>query len=211
MASVIDLGFVGAGVLSGRTVFSRGAGMSDSIVISFNGRPGRAAHSRSGISLQGDWASHTGFRHIPACSFDLDSPLAAALYGAAEACYIEQKACAFLVGDEHSDHGWRALSVGLAGSVEVRLPDWHKGGVAAALEAYGMVQTCPHNFRWAFLPSAGVTMEVARVVLAPVLASGTRFFDEEQLACEIDQAVVAAGYCYRRPLKEGKSQLYLFG
>lgn len=181
-----------------------------SVDICFNDIPGRAHLKGTDISLYGPWASHTGFRSLIGGLNDYPGIGEAALYAAAEAFYEKNRILPFLVGDEHKEYGHKKLRVNYNGLIEIQLPQWHKGIVAKALEDYGLVMSCPHNYYWVFQSGLSVTEEEARAILRPILSPGTRFADEAELAKQIDRAACEAGYPVRQPLIASE-QLFLFG
>ncbi|WP_150306332.1 hypothetical protein [Pseudomonas saliphila] len=181
---------------------------NSTVTIIINGLAGTARYSSYGIELRGPWASHTGF--ISLCSMAKQGDDSADLYALAEERYNQQKCYAFAVGDEHREHGWKTLSMGFNGCIEIRLPSWHKGVVAEALESYGMIFDCKLNCRWVFPANCGVDMGLARAIFAPILQQNTRFADEVFLAQQIDLAARQAGYCSRLPLQQGEAQRALF-
>lgn len=176
------------------------------VTISINGILGEASVSGYGVELRGPWASHTGYRSMMETKGKDFSE--AALYEVAKAQYDEQKGYAFVVGDENRDHGWKKIMV-FQDRIEIRLPSWHKGIVAKALESYGMQLDCKWNMRWVF-PASSVEMDVVRAVFAPILRAGTRFADESELTKQIDVAARESGYAFRSPLQQGEAQCSLF-
>lgn len=178
------------------------------VAIIINGLAGSARHCGNGVELRGPWASHTGYRRLQVGIAGHGD--AGQLYALAEASYEEHRAYAFAVGDEHRDNGWKTLSSGVKGETIVRLPDWHKGVVSQALEAYGMTLYCGFNRQWAFTAACGVNVDTVRQLLAPILRPGTRFADEAMLAYDIDLAARAMGFLPRTPLQQGPAQKALF-
>lgn len=178
------------------------------IIIEINGLAGQAKYTEFGAEFTGPWASHTGF--LSDYAPERDTGDAGYLFAKAEELYNAHCKYAFAVGHEHSEHGWKTLERSWRGDITVRLPQWHRGVVAAALESYGMVFEGEIQSRWGFPGGNGVTLEHAKTVLAPILKRNTRFADEAQLAAAIDAAALAEGYRYRAPLEEGLAQQALF-
>lgn len=180
---------------------------SQKITIIINGLTGSAEFTDHGVELRGPWASHTGFISVTGIKGNGDAGM---LYKLAETYYEENKRLSFLVGPEHREEGWKAISESWCGAVTVKLPHWHQGIVSGRLESYGMQLDCRLNQRWIFPPEGGVSIEVARLLLAPVLRPMTRFADEETLAQEIDEAAWLQGFSHRTPLQAGRAQQALF-
>lgn len=165
-------------------------------------------------ALHGPWASHSGYRSLhfgyedePMSQWSAEQLYELAGEMATER-FMEESAFAFLVGDEHRDCGWRKISQSMDGRVQIRLPDWHSGVLAACLESYGVKLECPLNNYWVF--EHGVTKEEARAILKPALQRRTRFADEESLAREINACATDLGYVKGEPLSSGHIQGSLF-
>lgn len=180
------------------------------IIIEINGLVGQAKYTEFGAEFTGPWASHTGF--LSDYAPERDTGDAGYLFAKAEELYNAHCKYAFAVGHEHSEHGWKTLERSWRGNITLRLPQWHRGVVAATLESYGMVFEGETQFqsRWSFPVDSGVTLEQAKAVLAPILKRNTRFTDEIELAAAIDAAARAEGFRYRAPLQEGLAQQTLF-
>lgn len=178
------------------------------IIIEINGLVGQAKYTSFGAEFTGPWASHTGFLSDYGAGGEPGDT--GYLCAKAEDLYHAQRKHAFSVGHEHSEHGWKTLERSWRGNVTLRLPQWHRGVVAAALESYGMVFEGEIQSRWSFPVDSGVTLEQAKAVLAPILKRNTRFTEEIELAAAIDAAARAEGFRYRAPLQEGLAQQTLF-
>lgn len=182
----------------------------ESIQIEFNGIAGSAGIEHGMTVFRGKWASHTGYHSGTTPLSGIQGNASTFLYEKAEALYRTQAEYAFAVGDEHKENGWKTLSESLFYGIEVRLPYWHSGEVAALIEQYGMEVSCPHNCKWRFPPQSGVTMQQARDLLQPILQPGTRFTDEAVLCAEIDKAAMTGGFRFRKPIQQGQAQVELF-
>lgn len=151
------------------------------------------------------WASHTGFRSL---GVDVDTSNPQRL---AQQLYEKNEKLPFLVGDEHRDHGWKSICTNYSGEIQVRLPSWHSGVVAACLESYGMTKTCTINNYWCFPKNMQkVTQKLVAELLAPVAAPHTRFSCEVDLAKQIDAQARRIGYLPNQPLWGGAMQVSLF-
>lgn len=155
------------------------------IPVAPGGMPGEVTFKPDGISLRGEWASHTGYRHLYARRSEqiavIDPENEALARQLAEEHYTDNAALPFLVGAEHRDMGWKDIMEDWqTGAWRVRLPDWHKGVVSAALEAAGVTMTDRINQHWAF--PVGAPIEEVREIVRPLTREGTRLMDEQVLA-----------------------------
>ena len=153
----------------------------------------------------GPWASHTGFISLGFAE-DASNP-----QRLAQQLYEENEKLPFLVGDEHRDHGWKSICTNYSGEIQVRLPKWHQGVVAACLESYGMTKTCSLNNFWCFPKNMQkVTQKLVAELLAPITAPHTRFSDEAELVRQIDVRAIELGYLPAHKLSNGAMQTSLF-
>ncbi len=157
------------------------------IEITLAGMTGEARFTRHGVELRGRWASHTGYRHHTLSM----PPSTASALDLARTYHDTQAAYAFAVGDEHRDVGWRILRT-YDGRIEVRLPSWHAGQVAEVLETMGWDQQGGNalNDTWGL---AGASLSTVRKALPPILAPGTRFTPEADLAEQLRISARRAG------------------
>lgn len=135
-------------------------------------------------AMRGKWASHTGFQSFGGWQSAVNTDNAESI---AIAAHATQAAYPFVVGAEHREHGWKDIDRDHYGRVSVRLPKWHGGPVAAALEEAGMALVDSHNDRYGFIEA--ISMDDARKALAPILSKGTRFCDETALASRLRQSI----------------------
>tara|TARA_R110002124_G_scaffold128157_2_gene288513 strand:+ start:1438 stop:1995 length:558 start_codon:yes stop_codon:yes gene_type:complete len=172
------------------------------------GITGKICVSKRWICLHGKWASHTGFTSDAGVQ-DLEVS-DEELLNAADACYRKAKEFSFAVGDEHREHGWKRICVDYQKRIQIRLPDWHEGIVAATLERYGMVNTCDINQYWTLAADSRVSLQTASSVFEPILRPGTRFACEQEMSAEIDACAINNGFLARTPLSSGAMQAELF-
>lgn len=175
------------------------------VEITMGGITGKMEWSGYGMAAHGKWASHTGFRSLGR-DIDTSNPqrMATELYEANEKL-------PFLVGEEHREHGWKSIDTNYRGEIQVRLPKWHNGVVAACLERYGMTNTCTLNNYWCFPESMhDVSKKLASKLLAPIAAPHTRFGCEAELASRIDAQARELGYLPGQSLSDGVMQASLF-
>lgn len=150
------------------------------IELRLGGLPGTASIRGGSVIFRGNWASHTGFRSDTGGMSSSDETDAHYAAKAAQELYNTAANYPFLVGNEYKEHGWEILRKNYQGLLEVRLPSWHKGIVAAALTELGAKETCKINNFWTF--QEGTRIEDVKNWLAPILAEKTRFCDEVILA-----------------------------
>ena len=148
------------------------------VAITVNGIEGYAESSSFGWGFHGNWASHTGYRHVHMSRVDQES-----VQHTAEALYEEQSVLCYLVGDEHKEFGWKKIRINLDGVVEVRLPQWASQIMKDTLTSIGLSQSCPLNCYWVFQKE--VELNQAKEVLDPILQPNTRFADEKDLSSKL--------------------------
>lgn len=185
------------------------------VYLELNGEPGKVEFDDSllGYQVSGKWASHTGFFSSCAGLHETVSRYDdATLYGRAEQIsighYEKARELPFLVGDEHKEHGWKKISRNYHGQIEIRLPQWQEGIVAQELESLGIKQSCKLNNYWVF--EKDVDWIDAKAVVAPLMAKGTRLSDEQELAGQLKESVIAQGFLPGVLMSEGGIQPSLF-
>lgn len=161
--------------------------------VTVQGLVGKVIFNEYGAELHGKWASHTGYRSACACLERSDPSEIEAVMSARQS-YQTHARYPYVVGEEHKEQGWRSIHINLDGRVEIRLPDWHEGTVAAVIESMGMGLTDQYNNYWSFAET--VDMAEAKAALAPILQRGTRFTDERILAGALRRTGAAAGLRY---------------
>ena len=171
---------------------------TNAISIIINGLQGTVELKGTTVQMLGPWAGSRGSR-----CYEVEDPEAhdaGQLYAAAEAEYEHNKVLPFAVGTGRVEQEWKLLRQLPCGSIAVQLPAWHRGVVALTLEAYGMRPSTEAECCWIWGVHSRITIELAHMLLNPILEPNTRFADENVLAKAIDSVVWAAGYAYRTPL-----------
>lgn len=145
-----------------------------------NGRAS-AAHGRI--------ASHTGFQSLSGAMIayqgDADD--------LAREKYLEYKKMAYVVWEEHKEHGWKALSDGwYTDRLYFKIPTWASKSMKKGLKDIGCELACKLNSHW--LIPEGATKDQARELLKPILSPGTRLKDEDELVKELKIAFASSDF-----------------
>jgi len=143
-----------------------------------------------GIGFHGRPVSHTGYFHDMSILEGATEEDAIAIAGE---LLRASKCLPYLVGEEHRDVGWKSISKNHSTQAwQIRIPCWASESVRNALLALGMVEICVRNQQWAFTDRP-MPLDDFKLIIEPLLKSGTRLEDENLLAQALLSKLTSSG------------------
>jgi len=158
---------------------------------------GFAKMCHGGWAFHGRFASHTGYRHYCISVNTID-----AVKGIARNFFSQQKNYCYLVGQDHSEHGWKTIGVNYHKKIQVRLPAWASDCIKDTLNKCGLEESCSLNNFWEFPDQTDLSD--ARESIRPLLVKRTRFSNDDKLSEQLYQHYLTS------PLGITTTQLDLF-